>query len=57
MQKTFEQASIEAARAATTNDHQTILKALKAHDADKAERAMQRHINSWREWEPTLVVE
>ena len=57
VQKTFEQASIEAARASTTQDHQAILKALKAHDADKAELAMQRHISSWREWEPTLVLE
>lgn len=55
VQKTFEQASIEAARSATANDHRTILNALKRHDATKAERAMQRHINSWREWEPTLV--
>ncbi|MDB6140551.1 MAG: transcriptional regulator, GntR family [Verrucomicrobiaceae bacterium] len=55
VQKTFEQASIEAARASTTQDHQAILQALKTHDAGKAERAMQRHINSWREWEPTLV--
>ncbi len=56
VQKTFEQASIEAARNATTQDHQAILRALKVHDAEKAEKAMQRHINSWREWEPTLVV-
>jgi len=55
VQKTFEQASIEVARAATTNDHLVILRALKAGDASKAEHAMQRHINSWREWEPTLV--
>jgi len=57
VQKTFEQASIEAARSATTNDHRTILTSLKRHDMAKAERAMQRHINSWREWEPTLVNE
>ena len=55
VQKTFEQASIEAARTTTTHDHQSILKALKAHDAEKAELAMQRHIGSWREWEPTLA--
>ena len=57
VQKTFEQASIEAARSATANDHRTVLNALKRHDIAKAERAMQRHINSWREWEPTLVTE
>lgn len=55
VQKTFEHASIEAARTATANDHRSILTALKRHDASKAEKAMHRHINSWREWEPTLV--
>ncbi len=55
VQKTFEQASIEAARTATVSDHQAILKALKLHDTEKAELAMQRHINAWREWEPSLA--
>ena len=55
VQKTFEHASIEAARTATTQDHKAILKALKAHDAESAEKAMQRHIASWREWEPSLA--
>ncbi len=57
VQKTFVEASMEAARTATTNDHRAILNYLKRHDASKAERTMQRHIASWREWERTLVDE
>ena len=56
-QKTFPEASMEAARTSTTNVHKSILSALKRHDADKAERTMQRHISSWREWETTLTEE
>jgi DNA-binding GntR family transcriptional regulator len=57
VQKTFEHASIEAARTTTANDHRQILAALKRHDIDKAEHAMRRHINSWHEWEPSLMAE